>query len=42
MEIYMTKGRKTTQKERGEIVTFCKERGKDYPLTIQTYGMSYR
>ena len=41
-EIYMTKGRKTTQEERGEIVAFCIEHGKDYPLTIQTYGVSYR
>lgn len=41
-EIYMTKGRKTTQEERGEIVAFCIEHGKDYPLTIQTYGVSYQ
>ena len=41
MEIYMTKGRKTTQAERVEIVAFCIEHGKDYPLTIQTYGVSY-
>ena len=34
--IYMTKGRKTTQSERAEIVAFCMEHGKDYPLTIQT------
>ena len=40
-EIYMTKGRKTTQEERAEIVAFCIEHGKDYPLTIQTYGVSY-
>lgn len=40
-EIYMTKGRKTTQAERVEIVAFCIEHGKDYPLTIQTYGVSY-
>lgn len=41
-EIYMTKGRKTTQQERAEIVAFCIEHGKDYPLTIQTYGVSYQ
>ena len=40
-EIYMTKGRKTTQAERVEIVAFCIEHGKDYPLTIETYGVSY-
>lgn len=40
--IYMTKGRKTTQSERAEIVAFCIEHGKDYPLTIQTYGVSYQ
>lgn len=38
----MTKGRKTTQEERAEIVAFCIEHGKDYPLTIQTYGVSYQ
>ncbi len=41
-EIYMTKGRKTTQEERGEIVAFSIENGKDYPLTIRTYGVSYQ
>ena len=41
-EIYMTKGRKTTQEERVEIVAFCIEHGKDYLLTIQTYGVSYQ
>lgn len=41
-EIYMTKGRKTTQEERAEIVAYCIEHGKDYPLTIQTYGVSYQ
>ena len=41
-EIYMDKGRKTTQEERGKIVAFCIEHGKDYPLTIQTYGVSYQ
>jgi Transposase. len=42
MEIYMTKGRKTTQQERTEIVAYCIEHGKDYPLTIQTYDVSYQ
>ena len=42
MVMYMSKGRKTTQEERGEIVAFCIEHGKDYPLTIRTYGVSYQ
>ena len=42
MEIYMAKGRKTTQEERVEIVAFCIGHGKDYPLTIETYGVSYQ
>ncbi len=29
-EIYMTKGRRTTQEERSEIVAFCIEHNKDY------------
>ena len=41
-EIYMTKGRKTTEKERAEIVAFCIEHGKNYPLTIKTYDVSYQ
>lgn len=41
-EIYMTKGRKTTQDERAEIVAFCIEHGKDYGLTIETYKVSYQ
>ena len=41
-EIYMTKGRKTTQEERTEIVAFCIEHGKDYLLTVKTYGVSYQ
>ena len=41
-EIYMTKGRKTTQEERVEIVAFCIEHGKDYGLTIKTYKVSYQ
>ena len=38
----MTKGRKTTQKERAEIVAFCIEHGKDYGLTVETYRVSYQ
>ena len=41
-EIYMTKGRKTTQEERAEIVAFCIEHGKDYGLTVKTYKVSYQ
>lgn len=41
-EIYMTKGRKTTQEERSQIVAFCIEHGKDYALTVQTYQVSYQ
>ena len=41
-EIYMTKGRKTSQQERSEMVAFCIEHGKDYPLTIRSYGVSYQ
>ena len=41
-EIYMTKGRKTTQEERVEIVAFCIEHGKDYGLTTETYNVSYQ
>ena len=41
-EIYMTKGRKTTQEERTEIVAFCIEHGKDYGLTVETYDVSYQ
>lgn len=41
-EIYMTKGRKTTQEERAKIVAFCIEHGKDYGLTIETYQVSYQ
>ena len=40
-EIYMTKGRKTTQEERAEIVAFCIEHGRDYGLTVETYKVSY-
>lgn len=41
-EIYMTTGRKTTQEERANIVAFCIEHGKDYGLTVETYGVSYQ
>ncbi len=41
-EIYMTKGRKTTQEERAEIVAFCIEHNKDYGLTVETYKVSYQ
>lgn len=41
-EIYMTKGRKTTQEERVQIVAFCIEHGKDYGLTVETYKVSYQ
>ena len=41
-EIYMTKGRKTTQEERAEIVAFCIEHNKDYGLTVKTYNVSYQ
>ena len=38
----MTKGRKTTQEERAQIVAFCIEHGKDYALTVETYKVSYQ
>ena len=38
----MTKGRKTTQEERAQIVAFCIEHGKDYALTMETYQVSYQ
>lgn len=41
-EIYMTKGRKTTQEERAQIVAFCIEHGKNYGLTVETYQVSYQ
>jgi transposase-like protein len=41
-EIYMTKGRKTTQEERAEIVAFCIEHNKNYGLTVETYNVSYQ
>ena len=41
-EVYMTKGRKTTQEERAKIVAFCIEHNKDYGLTVKTYNVSYQ
>ena len=41
-EIFMTKGRKTTQKERVDIVAFCIAHGRNYALTVQTYTVSYQ
>ena len=41
-EIYMSKGRKTTQEERAEIVVFCIEHNYDYGLTVETYNVSYQ
>ena len=38
----MTKGRKTTQEERVEIVAFCIEHNKDYGLMVETYNVSYQ
>lgn len=40
--LYMTKGKKTTQQERAEIVAFCLEHGRDYLLTVERYGVSYQ
>ena len=40
--IYMTKGRKTTQEERAEIVAFCIAHNKDYGLAVETYKVSYQ
>ena len=41
-EIYMTKGRKTTQEERAEMVAFCIDHNYDYGLTVETYKVSYQ
>ena len=41
-DIYMAKGRKTTQEERAEIVAFCIEHNNDYGLTVETYKVSYQ
>ena len=38
----MTKGRKTTQEERAQMVAFCIEHGKDYGLTVERYQVSYQ
>jgi len=38
----MTKGRKTTQEERAQIVAFCIEHGKNHALTVETYQVSYQ
>ena len=38
----MTKGKKTTQQERAEIVAFCLEHGREYLLTVAHYGVSYQ
>ena len=38
----MTKGKKTTQQERAEIVAYCLEHGKDYLLTVEHFGVSYQ
>ena len=40
--LYMTKGKKTTQQKRAEIVAFCLEHGRDYLLTVEHYGVSYQ
>lgn len=40
--IYMTNGRKTTQGERVEIVSYCIANGKDYGATIEKYQVSYQ
>ena len=32
----MTKGRKTTQEERAQIVAFCIKHGTNYALTVET------
>lgn len=38
----MSKGRKTTQEERIEIVSDCIAHGKDYGRTIERFGVSYQ
>lgn len=40
--IYMSKGRKTTQDERVEIVCYCIANNRDYGKTIEAYGVSYQ
>jgi transposase-like protein len=41
-ESYMTKGRKTTQEERVDIVSHCIANNKDYGKTIDQYSVSYQ
>lgn len=38
----MTQGRRTTQEERVEIVSYCIANDKDYGKTIDRYGVSYQ
>lgn len=38
----MTKGRKTTQEERAEIVAFCIEHNKNYGLAVESYKVLYQ
>lgn len=38
----MTKGRKTTQEERIEIVAYCLENSRDYAKAVEKYGVSYQ
>ncbi len=38
----MSKGRRTTQEERLEIVSACIASGKDYGMAIEQYGVSYQ
>lgn len=39
--IYMMKGRKTTQEERIEIVSYCISHNRDYGRAVKHYGVSY-
>lgn len=41
-KIYMAKGRKTTQTERVDIVSYCLANNKDYGKAIERYGVSYQ
>ena len=41
-KIYMTKGRKTTNEERVDIVSYCVANNKDYSKTIEKHGVSYQ
>lgn len=40
--IYMARGRKVTQEERIEIVSYCISENKNYSKTIDRYGVSYQ